>query len=127
MNEISILRNFKSAHVINLLEVFRDDERIYLATDFCAGGELFSLVEHRGALTEIEAKNITRQLVTAVADMHRNGICHRDLKLENVLLESKTGLDVKIIDFGLSRCNGTDKLKTRIGTPYYVAPEVILA
>lgn len=127
MNEISILKTFKSAHVIKLLEVFRDDDKIYLATDFCGGGELFSLVEHRGSLTEIEAKNITRQLVTAVADMHRNGICHRDLKLENVLLETKAGLDVKIIDFGLSRFNGIDKLKTRIGTPYYVAPEVIMA
>jgi calcium-dependent protein kinase len=108
MNEISILRNFKNDHVISLLDVFRDEERIYLVTDFCAGGELFALVERRGALTEIEVKNITRQLVTAVVDMHRKGICHRDLKLENVLLQTKEGLDVKVIDFGLSRCNATN-------------------
>jgi serine/threonine protein kinase len=108
MNEISILRNFKNDHVISLLDVFRDEERIYLVTDFCSGGELFALVERRGALTEIEVKNITRQLVTAVFEMHRKGICHRDLKLENVLLQTKEGLDVKVIDFGLSRCNATN-------------------
>lgn len=58
--------------------------------------------------------------------MHSHQVCHRDLKPENVLLKSAGALDVAVIDFGLSKIC-TDRLKTRIGTPYYVAPEIILA
>ena len=57
--------------------------------------------------------------------MHSNGICHRDLKLENILFKSKSKSLVKIIDFGLSKENIDEKMKSYIGTPYYVAPEVL--
>jgi serine/threonine protein kinase len=88
MHEVDILSNFSysSPSIVEMIEVFRDEKHIYLVTEYCQGGELFTMVQTRGTLTESEARQITKQLVEAVAYLHRRGVCHRDLKLENVLL-----------------------------------------
>jgi len=126
MNEVRILQQLSHSSVLRLLDLFRDDSRIYIVTEYYKGGELFALVDERGPMKEEQAKTIARQMVNAIKYLHDNNICHRDIKPENVLLKSKSSLDVALIDFGLSReCTGS--LKTRIGTPYYVAPEIVLA
>ena len=64
-------------------------------------------------------------MLAAVEYLHANSICHRDLKLENILLSNSS---IKVIDFGLSKTSeDLLNMRTRIGTPYYVAPEVIIA
>lgn len=66
-------------------------------------------------------------LLRAIAHCHENGICHRDLKPENILIDVND--DVKIIDFGLSKQRNRNlrKFQTRVGTPNYVAPEILLS
>lgn len=69
---------------------------------------------------------IMEKLVRAIAHCHENGVCHRDLKPDNILIDKN--LEVKVIDFGLSKHLDTNirSLKSRVGTPAYMAPEVIL-
>jgi len=100
--------------------------QVYLLLELCTGGELFDHIKEQGSFSEADAANIVRQILRVTAECHLNGIIHRDLKPENFLYASK-GLDVlKAIDFGLSDFFKPDTKFTRIvGSPYYVAPEVL--
>ena len=85
-------------------------------------------MDSEGSFDEVTAARIVRQIISAIKHLHDRGICHRDLKLENIMLESPTSKEpiVKVIDFGLaSYFTENELLQTRTGTPYYMAPEVI--
>ena len=94
------------------------------------GGELYDEILARNQFTEQDAANIMKQVFEALAYIHSNGIIHRDLKLENLLLVNKNAsgdeLIVKLADFGLSRIYRGQIVRTACGTPFYVAPEVLL-
>jgi calcium-dependent protein kinase len=97
--------------------------------DLCTGGHLGDLLSYGGRtfLDEAKAKILVRQLVSAVAHLHSRGICHRDIKLQNILMEHRDYVtaQIKLIDFGFAtRFVGVTPLKTRCGTPYTTAPEV---
>ena len=76
--------------------------------------------------SEKMAAEIMEKLVRAIAHCHENGVCHRDLKPDNILIDKNN--EVKVIDFGLSKHLDSNirSLKSRVGTPAYMAPEVIL-
>jgi serine/threonine protein kinase len=111
--------------LIKLHEVMNSPGHIFLVLDLAAGGELFSRLEEGGALSEPIARSYFQQLIDALDYMHSMNAIHRDLKPENLLLDSSDRL--KIADFGLSVFSGGGMLKTRCGTPNYVAPEVLHA
>ena len=96
-------------------------------TEFCQGGELFERIIRDGNLIEEEAATLLIKIISAINHLHQNNICHRDLKPENILFENRgQNAEIKIIDFGLAKCfQEEEKMKTKIGTPYYVSPEVI--
>jgi len=123
--EIEIMRKLKHDHIIQLFDVFDEDETIYLVLELVTGGELFDQIIARGSYSERDAANIIRQILEAVAFMHTHGIAHRDLKPENVLVTGTNNDVIKVSDFGLSKDFGKEKLKTACGTPDYVAPEVL--
>lgn len=92
--------------------------------ELCEGGELFDRIVEQ-SITEADAKKIIRQILSALNYMHSKGIVHRDIKPENMLFEKSTHL-VKIIDFGISaKLEPNATLSCRVGTPYYIAPEVL--
>ena len=99
----------------------------------CKGGEIFDrIIDHiqsKKMYSEKDASIIFQQVMSAIEYCHNNGICHRDLKPENLLyLNQGPEQDnpIKVIDFGLSQMISTDKkLKTKVGTAYYVAPEIL--
>jgi len=98
--------------------------------EFCDGGELFDRIVKAKRFTEQHAADIMRQMISAVKHLHEHGIVHRDLKPENFLMSDKSeDAEIKMIDFGLSkRFAATEQVKkmhTVVGTPYYVAPEVL--
>jgi calcium-dependent protein kinase len=93
------------------------------------GGELFTEIERRKSFNEETAANIISQLLSAIVYCHERGVVHRDLKPENILLDptADAQLNIKVIDFGTAQMFNTgSKMKTTMGTAYYIAPEVLM-
>ncbi|PIL27488.1 transporter [Ganoderma sinense ZZ0214-1] len=124
--EIHHHRQLHHRHVTQLYEVIATESSIWLVTELCSGGELFDYLAEKGRLNEEETRVLFGQLCLAVAYVHEKGIVHRDLKLENVLLDERCR--VKLGDFGFTREfeKGT-LLETFCGTTGYAAPEMLLA
>lgn len=97
---------------------------IYIMLEQCTGGELFSKVVDDGCLSEGEAMFYFRQILEGMMYCHSRKICHRDMKLENLLLDG-TGKTCKITDFGFAKNLADDNASTVLGTAVYVAPEVL--
>lgn len=123
--EISILKKLHHQHITRLYEVIESRNMIYLVTEHAARGEIFDYLVSNGRMKEEEAARIFAQIVSAIDFCHCKGVVHRDLKLENVLLDSN--MNVKLADFGFSNTftPGTP-LKTWCGSPPYAAPELFL-
>ncbi|KAJ1942954.1 serine/threonine protein kinase, partial [Linderina macrospora] len=127
--EVSILKQLRHAHIVPLDELHIDKDRIYIFMEYLDGGDLYAyLVEHR-AFSESACRPIFKQICSAVRYLHSNGVTHRDLKLDNILIKKApdgTIASVKIADFGLARAvNDGDLMRTICGTPSYLAPEII--
>lgn len=107
-----------------LLEIVATESYIYLVSELCPGGELYDYLVENGRLGEYEARRIIGQLLLAVGYCHAQGVLHRDLKLENVLLSE--ACDVKLADFGFGREFDQQRmLETFCGTTGYAAPEML--
>ncbi|XP_032869932.1 STE20-like serine/threonine-protein kinase [Amblyraja radiata] len=127
MVEISILGYCDHPNIVKLLDAFYYDNSLWILTEFCAGGSVDAIMlELERGLTEPQIRVICRQMLEALDYLHTNQIIHRDLKAGNVLLTLEG--DVKLADFGVSANNSqTNQRRTSfIGTPYWMAPEVIL-
>eukprot|EP00903_Cladosiphon_okamuranus_P012731 g11902.t1 len=128
-SEVSVLRELDHPHIVRMRQVFYSKRHIFMIMDLATGGELFNLVTKNpgDCATESEMKRMLTNMLSAVGYMHRNGIVHRDLKLENWLMQTPgdtTG--VKLIDFGLSKHFAQDQnMQQAVGSTYYVAPEVL--
>lgn len=123
-NEILSLKNSNNPNIIKFLDVFHDDRYVYLVTEYFKGVNLFDYMSRKRRVKEAKVVHITWQILYAIKYLHSVNICHRDLKLENVMIDPTT-LNIKIIDFGYSRKFKFYELTSNVGTPYYVAPEVI--
>jgi calcium-dependent protein kinase len=101
--------------------------KVALTLRLCTGGELFDRLAHLKPLTESDAAAIMKQVLAAVLYCHSNNIVHRDLKPQNMLFESREpNARLKVIDFGTSQVfDPSQKMQLKIGTPYYVSPEVL--
>merc|ERR1711892_1264971 len=130
-NEIRVLKRLKHPNIVALLEVFEDKTKVFLVMELVTGGELFDRIVEKGFYSEKDAADLIKQVLSAVAYMHDEGVVHRDLKPENLLYySSKDGgpeSDSKIMisDFGLSKMEESGVMATACGTPGYVAPEVL--
>ena len=96
-------------------------------TELCTGGELYDELIFKEKFEEDDVCRIITQIIEAVNFCHRRGIAHRDIKLENILLDSKRRYNLRLVDFGNSwRVEKGKKFWHMVGTPYYIAPEVLL-
>mmetsp|Transcript_12187 Transcript_12187/g.17749 ORF Transcript_12187/g.17749 Transcript_12187/m.17749 type:complete len:481 (+) Transcript_12187:1-1443(+) len=129
--EIETLLEVDHPNIIKLYESYEDKKYIHLVTEYCSGGELFDHILEKKRYSEKDAAVVMQSILRAVNHLHKNGICHRDLKPENFLFASKDpNAELKIIDFNLSNKFGSKlgrnkRMNTVLGTPYYIAPEVI--
>lgn len=125
--EMAILKEMDHPNIIKLYEIYDWQNYYYLITEYCDGGDLFEYLREKHRFSEKSAASLMKQLLSPVVYMHKKGIVHRDLKPENLMFAAKeTHPILKIIDFGTSnRIKPGKNLTKEIGTPYYVAPEVL--
>lgn len=154
LTEIRIHRSVDNAHVVKFKKCFEDTNNVYILMELCSDKTLADVVKRRGRLTERECAPYLREIVAAVAHLHRErNVIHRDLKLGNVFLtpagldealsndegggpgsdadlggDPRFGTRLKIGDFGLAcvlETGGDKKRNTICGTPNYIAPETL--
>ena len=144
-DEIKILSTVDHPNIVRLFEVIEDDKYYNLIQELCTGGELLTRAQ-KNQLKEKDIARIFYQIMSGVAYIHGIGIVHRDLKLENVLFSTEEpNSPIKIIDFGFSvfmgknnemskekesesqdpKKGGFKRLKSKVGTLYYISPEII--
>ncbi|KAK9794300.1 hypothetical protein WJX73_001063 [Symbiochloris irregularis] len=126
--EIEIMTKVHHPFVVDLREVFATQGKIYMVMELVPGGELYDQIIANGALQEDRARKLFQGIMDGLDCCHRHGICHRDLKLENILLDADG--NPKLSDFGLGALPRSAEqedglLRTSCGTPNYVAPEVL--
>ncbi|KAI9887448.1 MAG: hypothetical protein M1823_000706 [Watsoniomyces obsoletus] len=122
--EVVIMKLIQHANIVNLYDVWENRGELYLVLEFVDGGELLEFLQKRSQLEEWEVVRLFRQMMAGLTYCHSFNICHRDLKLENILLDAE--MNVKIADFGFAAFQPKDRmLQTPCGTPHYAAPELI--
>ncbi|XP_033482888.2 NUAK family SNF1-like kinase 2 [Epinephelus lanceolatus] len=122
--EIEIMSSLCHPHIITIYEVFENKDKIVIVMEYASRGDLYDYICDKRNISERETRHFFRQIVSAVHYCHQNGIVHRDLKLENILLDDNG--NVKIADFGLSNLyHGDEYLQTFCGSPLYASPEIV--
>jgi BR serine/threonine kinase len=110
-------------NLIRFIELCESKRHLYIVLEFAPNGELYDFVTKGKRMRFAESMRIFRELIYGVEYLHQHGICHRDLKLENLLLDA--GRHIKITDFGFARWMKHQVTETQCGSPEYVAPEVV--
>jgi len=123
--ERKVLEEIDHPFVVSLRFAFQTSDKLYMILDYFTGGELFFHLKTGGAFSDARAKFYAAEMTSALECLHNHGIIYRDLKPENVLLDSEG--HIKLTDFGLSKDSivGNQLTHTFCGTPEYLAPEVI--
>ena len=125
MREIEILKNIDHPHICQTYETFSTVHNFYLMMELVEGGDLFDYVSDNTFLSEQKACYFFRQLISVIEYLSEMEITHRDIKLENILLD-KNKQNIKVIDFGLSNyCSDKELLKSSCGSPCYASPEML--
>jgi serine/threonine protein kinase len=119
--EVNLLLSLNHPGIVQVRDLREDSTYFYLVMELITGPNILSAA----ATPEIDTKPIFKQILDVVAYLHSQRVAHRDLKLDNILMDNKTRR-IKLIDFGFSRMGGAGELfRTRCGSLYYSAPEVI--
>ena len=123
-NEISILKLVKHKHIAQLYEVLETPQHIFIIMEYCEGKDILDYILTKTKLSEEESLKFFRQLINALFYLHSQNIAHRDIKIDNLLLDRNQNL--KLIDFGLStKYPDDDLLSQACGTLIYAAPELL--
>ncbi|XP_030539418.1 serine/threonine-protein kinase SRK2B-like [Rhodamnia argentea] len=124
--EIINHRSLCHPNIIRFKELILTPTHLAIVMEYAAGGELFERICNAGRFSEDEARYFFQQLISGVCFCHAMQICHRDLKLENTLLDGSPAPRLKICDFGYSKSSLLhSRPKSTVGTPAYIAPEVL--
>lgn len=138
--DVNVLREIRNMlayanhpFIVSLVEVVLTPFDLCLVQDLASGGELFSLVASKGKCREEEARGYFQQIIFGLEHLHSNGITHRDLKLENVLLSTASTSEeashdlprIQICDLGYSKGHDDSVPHSTVGTPAYLAPEIL--
>ena len=126
LNEISILKIVRHNNIVKLYEVMETPQKIYLVMEYCDSGDMFDYIVAKQHLSERQACVFFQEIIDALSYLHSQNIVHRDVKPENILLQTfGKSLTCKLIDFGISRTYTLDKLiSTPCGTASYAPPEM---
>lgn len=141
-NEIAILKSVEHPNILRLIRHHHEGDKVFLVTELCEGtsplfprppltpnpgGELFNRIIQREFYSERDAQAVLRSVASALKLLHSRKIVHRDLKPENILfLTTAEDSPIKLADFGFAKQLDEEYLKTGLGTPNYIAPEILL-
>jgi len=126
--EISVLKSVRHPNIVKLFDVIETERYIGIIIEYASGGELFDHILAHRYLKEKDAQKLFAQLISGVGYLHGKHIVHRDLKLENLLLDRNR--NIIITDFGFANQFGsanTDLMATSCGSPCYAAPELVIS
>ena len=126
--EVDILRSLDHPNIVKYFETYEDECYLHIVMEYIAGDNLFRvLTDQKGfKFTERTISKIITCLLKAVLFLHHNGIIHRDIKPENIVFVELNNFNaLKLIDFGLSIQQNAKKDNRRVGTPYYMSPEMV--
>lgn len=123
--EVEILKTVDHPNLPRIYEFFEDESNFYIVLELCSGGDLFDRVLEVKRFSESQAAEIMSQVLSGLTYLHAKKIVHRDIKLENILLENKENLFIKIIDFDTATFFKQGYERGIYGTPMYMAPEVV--
>lgn len=121
-NEVSMLHGCRHRNIVSLLECYKTGSTLWISMELMDGGKLTDLIEGPRRLTNDEVSFVMKEVLVGVQYLHNSGWMHRDIKSDNVLLSTKG--EVKLADFGFAALTD-NKRRTVVGTPYWMAPEVI--
>ena len=122
--EISILKIVKHKYIVQLYEILQTPQHIFIVMEYCEGKDLMDYILTKTRLSELESLKFFQQLINALFYLHSQNISHRDVKIDNMLLDRNK--DLKLVDFGLSTKYTDDTLLDQpCGTVVYAAPEVL--
>lgn len=117
----------KHPNIVGMKDLVLQGPYFYILMDYVNGGQLLHYIVKRQRLSDRRTRQFSRQIVSALDYLHRNSIVHRDLKIENIMID-KSGRHIKIIDFGLSNLFCPERqLTTYCGSLYFAAPELLKA
>ncbi|XP_057960481.1 mitogen-activated protein kinase kinase kinase NPK1-like isoform X2 [Malania oleifera] len=122
--EVKLLKNLSHPNIVRYLGTVREEETLNILLEFVPGGSISSLLGKFGSFPEAVIRMYTKQLLLGLEYLHENGIMHRDIKGANILVDNKGC--IKLADFGASKQATISGAKSMKGTPYWMAPEVIL-
>lgn len=127
IKEVDIISSLDHPNIIKFHETYNDEYYFHIVMEVARGKDVFDKIIEEGVLSENTVAHITYKVLSALVYCHYRGISHRDIKPENILFEHESNQgEIKLIDFGLSRkYHAQEKMQTVLGTPYYVAPEVL--
>ncbi len=128
-HELLIMLEVDHPNIVKFYETYRDKKYYHLVMELCNGTELFEYLTSIGKFSEADASKVIKQILSAIKHIHDKNIAHRDLKPENIIFTTNEDgtIHIKLIDFGLSKLLGIDNMSmmTKLGTPYYVSPDVL--
>lgn len=127
LHEVSIMNHLHHKNLVGVVDFFEEDDFYYIVMELMEGGDVFDRILDLQNYTEKDARDLAKSLLLAVDYMHQNGVAHRDIKPQNIFLDSKSNnSSIKVGDFGFAKRVHTPKsLNLRCGTPSYVAPEIL--
>jgi len=127
LHEVNIMNQLDHDNIVAVVDYFEEDDFYYIVMELMAGGDVFDRILDLQNYTEKDARDLARTLLSAVDDMHDSGVAHRDIKPQNIFLETKeSNSAIKLGDFGFAkRVHTPMSLISRCGTPSYVAPEIL--
>jgi serine/threonine protein kinase len=122
-----VLNLIKHPKIVSVVDLMEDAENYYIVSEVIKGGPVSKRIRKSGPLNENKALYIIKQVIDAVHYLHSLDICHRDLKLENIMFDKVGGFDIKLIDFGFATkfSKNQDTLVVILGSPLYMAPELV--
>eukprot|EP00179_Madagascaria_erythrocladioides_P024085 CAMPEP_0198329172 /NCGR_PEP_ID=MMETSP1450-20131203/15995_1 /TAXON_ID=753684 ORGANISM="Madagascaria erythrocladiodes, Strain CCMP3234" /NCGR_SAMPLE_ID=MMETSP1450 /ASSEMBLY_ACC=CAM_ASM_001115 /LENGTH=381 /DNA_ID=CAMNT_0044033367 /DNA_START=296 /DNA_END=1438 /DNA_ORIENTATION=+ len=129
--ELNIMKRVNHPNVIQTFDIFDSKKHLYIVLEYMEAGTLHEVYQKSRPFTEDQARSVVKDIMQGVDYLHSRNIVHRDLKLKNILCQSSTfPLNCKLADFGLSNFVGARTmskviLQSQVGSPHYVAPEVL--